>query len=792
MADPDFRMLFEGAPSSYLVLDPELTIIAASDAYLHATMTEREAILGHNLFEIFPDDPSPEATGVATLRASLRDVLLHKRPHRMAVQRYPIRRPPLQNDNFEQRYWKPINTPVLNAFGQVEYILHYVEDVTELVRLQHEKLAQDRSLSEVTAQSARYMELLDSAPDATVIVSEAGRIQLVNAQAEKMFGYARTQLVGQPLEVLLPERFRAAHALHMSRFFVNPDARPMGSRLELFARRKDGTEVPVEVSLSPQQGAAGVSVSASIRDVTARKRLEAAARLNADRLASAVETIEDAFALFDAEDKLVLCNSTYRRLLHASSPGALVGRSYAALLDAWIEDIEFESAAQLARFRAERLSDRHHAHINSFEVRLRDGRKLRVSDRRTPEGGIVKTIWDLTEDERRTAELLEARAAAEAASTAKSEFLSSMSHELRTPMNAILGFAQLMQSDRKEPLTERHQERIAHVLQGGQHLLRLIDDVLDLARIEAGKLALVLEPVSIEHVLQEVLTILQPAADKHQVELIVQRTAANGATIAADRTRFAQVLMNLGSNAIKYNRSGGRVTFTVKWLDPSRVRVCVSDNGLGIPVDKQHLLFQPFQRAGQETGAIEGTGIGLVTTKRLASMMKGAIGFESVEGRGSDFWIDLPSFVEAAAPRQKTRRESAQPVTLRGVGAALILYVEDNPTNVAFMRDLIGTLDDVELVTAPTAELGIELACKRRPVVVIMDINLPNMSGLDALAVLRSLPETRHIPVVALSAAASENERRRGVQAGFFRYLTKPVRVEELLQTLEEVLGDRA
>ncbi|HET8937554.1 MAG TPA: PAS domain S-box protein [Polyangiales bacterium] len=614
-----------------------------------------------------------------------------------------------------------------------------------------------------------------------------GRIRFVNAQAEKMFGYARSELIGQPLETLIPERFRQGHGRHMSQFFVNPEARPMGSRMELFARRKDGSELPVEVSLSPQHGDSERSVSAAIRDISLRKRLEAAARLNADRLASAVDTIEDAFALFDAEDKLLLCNSAYRRLLHASSPGALVGRSYIELLDAWMEDIDFESPEQRSRFRYERLLHRRQAQTTSFEVRLRDGRKLRVSDRRTPEGGTVKTIWDLTDDERRAQELHEARAAAEAASSAKSEFLSSMSHELRTPLNAILGFAQLMQRDRKEPLSERHQDRIAKVLHGGEHLLRLIDDVLDLARIEAGKLSLYLENVSVNDVLLEVSDILQPIAARQNVELIVEGDAARSAVVAADRTRFAQILMNLGSNAIKYNRPKGRVTLTAHLLDNARVRVSVVDTGMGIPTNKQHLLFQPFQRAGQETGAIEGTGIGLVTTKRLVTLMQGEIGFDSREGDGSNFWVDLPLFDQPLQLPESSQSTPASPI-VSVEGPQLLLYVEDNPANVSFMRDLIGTLANVELVTVPTAEMGIELARARRPAAIVMDINLPNMSGLDALRILKSLPETRHTPVIALSAAASQRDRQYGIEAGFFKYLTKPVKVDELIEALEEVL----
>ena len=507
---PEFQFMFEGSPCCQLVLEPDFTIVAVSDSYLRATMTERKDIVGKPLFEVFPDDPAEsDADGVANLRASLNRVLLERRPHRMAVQRYPIRRPEAQGGGFEERYWAPVNSPMLRA-DRVSYIVHHVEDVTEVVRLKRERLAQEQNLSEIAARTKHYIDLLDSAPDATVVAAEDGRIQLINVQAERLFGYARDELIGQHLELLVPERFRRAHLEHMSRFFANPGARSMGSRLELHARRKDGSEIPIEVSLSPQHGAREVTVSASIRDITDRKRLEAAARLIADRLASAVDSIEDAFALFDGEDKLVLCNSVYRRLLQEAAPGTLLGRSFRDLLDAWIQDMEFPDDEVRRRFREERLSQRRMEATSSFDVRMRDGRRLRVIDRRTPEGGIVKTIWDLTTEERRAEELREARAAAEAASAAKSEFLSSMSHELRTPLNAILGFAQLLQRDRREPLSARNRSGSGRSCKAGEHLLRLIDDILDLARIEAGKVAMSLEPVNLLEALDEVSSTLEP------------------------------------------------------------------------------------------------------------------------------------------------------------------------------------------------------------------------------------------------------------------------------------------
>jgi PAS domain S-box-containing protein len=640
-----------------------------------------------------------------------------------------------------------------------------------------------RNVSEQRRAEQKFRALLESAPDAIVIVDESGRIAIVNAQAEALFGYTRGELIGEPIEKLIPARYRSQHQVHRRGYARAPHPRGMGSGLQLFGLRRDGSEFPVEVSLSPLETEEGRFVSSAIRDITERKRAEAAERLASDRLLSAVEAIQDPFAIFDGESRLVLCNTAYRNLFASSSTHPLVGSTLEEIFDDTIARGELELGGESASDFKARCLGYHASPVGTLELLTRRGRHLRVTARRTLEGGLVSTIWDVTENVEHERELTEARALAEAASSAKSEFLSSMSHELRTPLNAILGFAQLLQRDKKSPLNERQLQKLDHVLKGGEHLLRLIDDVLDLSRIEAGRVSVSLEPVDVEPVLSEVGATLAPMANRAGIKLVMT-DAASEHVVIADRTRFAQILINFGSNAIKYGKQGGMVRFTLS-EPPGTLRVTVTDDGIGIPLEQQDKIFQPFHRAGQETGPIEGTGIGLTISKRLAELMHGSVGFESTPGEGSAFWLELPLHRRRAAERVIT---GAAPLA----GARTIVYVEDNPSNVAFMREVIAELENVELVCAPNAEVGIEIVRERRPDAVIMDINLPGMSGYEATRRLQEWPETRDIPVIALSAAAMTGDRAKAAAAGFRRYLTKPVQVGTLLETLEEILAQRS
>jgi CheY-like chemotaxis protein len=378
---------------------------------------------------------------------------------------------------------------------------------------------------------------------------------------------------------------------------------------------------------------------------------------------------------------------------------------------------------------------------------------------------------------------------AEKANLAKSDFLSSMSHELRSPLNAILGFAQLMESASPLP-TDSQKESIAQILQAGWHLLKLINEILDLAVIESGKVSLSPESVSLAEVMSECQTMMEPQAQPRGIRMTFPQFDDDAPFfVKADRTRLKQIIINLLSNAIKYNKEQGTIIVGCTVSTPERIRISVADTGAGLPPEKLAQLFQPFNRLGQEAGAVAGTGIGLVVTKRLAELMEGAFGVESTVGVGSVFWCELNS---AAAPQlavQSGEAEASVPSQLpAGAPRRTLLYVEDNPANMKLVEKLIARYPDIRLVTAVNGTLGIELARATQPKVILMDINLPGISGIEALKILREDPATAHIPVVALSANAMPRDIAKGLEAGFFRYLTKPIKVKELMDTLNVAL----
>lgn len=578
-------------------------------------------------------------------------------------------------------------------------------------------------------------------------------------------------------------------------------------------------------------------------------RLAAQAGPPVDGAPSAVVVITDATAEADERSQRVRAEMRFRKAFMAA-PGLFAistpadGR-HVDVNDLWLRTMEWRREEVIGRTAAELgvwadPADRarivaaldSQGSVRDFETRFRtrtgqvreflvagevielDGGRhlLLVAHDMTDRNAALRALSSLNADleqrvERRTSalraeialreetqrDLLAAKEAAEEANRAKSAFLSSMSHELRTPMNAILGFAQLMRAIEPETLTPRNDEYIGHILSAGNHLLSLIDDVLDLSKIEAGRTTVSLEPIGLEDIFDHVVGLLAPVADRFGVAIRATPDAAAGLRVHADSVRLAQVLINLGSNAAKYNQPGG-------WLElsctpsPDReafVRIVVADNGQGIPEHRLPEVFQPFNRLGAENGVVEGTGIGLAIARQLVEMMGGTIAVSSAPGAGTTFTIELP----AAAPERGARKPGRPGVSGAGAVAAgrdtagatlaggpwTILYIDDVSANVRLMAGVLSAYPGVRLLSAPNARNGLGLARTHRPDLVVLDIDLPDADGFAVLERLRATPELAATPVIALTARAAPRDRERGLRAGFAAYLAKPLDVDHFL-----------
>lgn len=403
----------------------------------------------------------------------------------------------------------------------------------------------------------------------------------------------------------------------------------------------------------------------------------------------------------------------------------------------------------------------------------------------------VGVVRDITKRKQTEAKLSSALHEAESANLAKSQFLSNMSHELRTPLNAILGYAQLMQFNTKEKLSPWQQERIKSISNSGQILLELIQQILDLARIESGQMAINKKYANGLSMIEECVDVLSPLGQARNITLSVKH-AGEVPMLNVDELRAKQVLINLITNAIKYNRDDGKVDIQVDSISNGRCRITVRDTGMGIPIEKHDEVFEPFNRLGAEESGIEGTGIGLALSQRIMHAMGGDIGFVSTSELGSSFWVMFDAKVsdETIATSEKSSISGLQHIEHLGLGAEqTILYVEDNPANLQLIEDIIDQIPDLKLIATHSAITGLEIASSVKPNLIILDINMPGMDGFEALAALKDNASTKDIPVMALSADASKATIQRGLEAGFIEYLSKPLDLIKFFKVLKTVIG---
>jgi PAS domain S-box-containing protein len=667
------------------------------------------------------------------------------------------------------------------------------------------KQAEEALLKAGALQSA----IFNSENFSSIATDEKGVIQLFNVGAERMLGYTAIEVVDKitPADISDPQEVivRAKALSYELATTITPGfdalafkaSRGIEDIYELTYIRKDGSRFPAVVSVTALRDDLGGIIGYLLigTDNTARKQVEAEQKVLDQRLRdqqfytrSLIESNIDALMTTDPAGIITDVNKQMEALTGCTRD-ELIGAPFKN----YFTDPDRAEAGIRRVLSGSKVTD------YELTARARDGKETVVSynattfhDRDRKLQGVFAAARDVTERKRfertlqvNNVELERAKAVSEKANLAKSDFLSSMSHELRSPLNAILGFAQLINSDSPPP-TPNQAANIDQILHAGWYLLQLINEILDLAQIESGKLALSREPTSLAEVMLECQAMIEPQGQKRGIGMSFPQSGCPH-FVDADRTRLKQVLINLLSNAIKYNQPNGTVVVECTISTPGRIRISVRDTGAGLPPDMLLQLFQPFNRLGQERSAEEGTGIGLVMSKRLVELMGGVIGVESTVGEGSVFWFELNSTSE---PQLDIAQPAAMaPARVRhGAPQRTLLYVEDNPANLKLVEQLIARRPDMRLLSARDGNTGIELARANQPDVILMDINLPGISGIEALKVLREDPATAHIPVLALSANAMPRDIEKGLQAGFFRYLTKPIKVNEFMDTLEVAL----
>ncbi|WP_410482717.1 PAS domain S-box protein [Undibacterium sp. Jales W-56] len=685
------------------------------------------------------------------------------------------------------------------------------------------RLAHGRSAMEQAIQYGRQpllkAEALQNAifnsANFSVIATDAqGVIQIFNVGAEHMLGYRAVDVVDKitPTGISDEEEVitrAAALSLELDttitpgfEALVFKASRGIEDIYELTYIRNDGSRFPAIVSVTALRDEADKVIGYLLigTDNTARKQVEAEQALLDQRLRdqqfytrSLIESNIDALIATDPKGIISDVNQQMEALTGCTRD-ELIGVPFKN----YFTDPDRAEAAITRVLREGKVTN------YELTAHAKDGKETVVSynattfhDRDRKLQGVFAAARDVTERKQfehalqeNNVELENAKAIAEKANLAKSEFLSSMSHELRTPLNAVLGFAQLMASETPPP-TSAQKLSIDQILQAGWYLLRLINEILDLAMIESGKVTMSHEAISLTEVLQDCQAMIEPQAQKRGIHMTFPQFD-DLFYVHADRTRVKQIVINLLSNAIKYNRDGGVVIVQCNASGDKRIRISVQDTGAGLSATQLAQLFQPFNRLGQETSAEEGTGIGLVVTKQLVELMGGVIGVESNVGIGSVFWVELPACnaPELTTDSSKDIVEDSVDRSNNGVIAAqrTLLYVEDNPANLALVAQLVARRSDLKLLSAIDAHLGIRLARAYLPDVILMDINLPGLSGFGALKILHDDPLTSHIPIMALSANAVPRDIERGLEAGFFRYLTKPIKVNEFMDALDVAL----
>jgi len=636
--------------------------------------------------------------------------------------------------------------------------------------------------AELEASEQSFREIFEEAPIGMAVVDLDERFQQTNTTLCQMVGYSEDELKTRtPLDITYPEDI--ANSRHLAQAMLTQQDR---HRMEKRYVRKNGEVIwamRTGCVIRDQDGKPRHFLI-MVEDISERKRAEEALCENQHQLEVALkanqlimDNSQDVICTIDEQGRFLRINAACQNLW-GYTPEELIGRCYIDLVHE--EDrpktIEADEKVQAAGT----LSD----FVNRY-VRK--------------DGTLVDVLWsatwsetdriyfcvahNITERQRSEEALRDAKEEADRANRAKSEFLSRMSHELRTPLNAILGFGQLL--ERQNP-TEIQRSRLGHIIGAGHHLLDLINEVLDISRIESGRLQLSREPVSISDALAEAIDLMRPLAAERSIALSPPEKIDQQAFVRADRQRFKQVMLNLITNAVKYTPVGGSVVVSCQ-ANSDKTRIVISDNGPGIPADKLSRLFTPFDRLGAEQSDVQGTGLGLALCQRLMQAMEGSIGVNSAVGKGSTFWVELARIASPLRVAASSRAEGSGPShDVAALSKRSILYIEDNLPNLLLVEQILEEQPDIELITAMHGRLGVELARKHLPDLILLDLHLPDMPGWDVLDELKKTEATRHIPIIVISADATSRQIKQLLSAGASAYLTKPIDVTAFCQAVEQ------
>ena len=674
--------------------------------------------------------------------------------------------------------------------GNEPLLMGIVRDITER-KLNEKELQKYRNhLEELVTQRTnevnRQASIIENVYEIVIATDLQSIITEWNDGAERTYGYTADEAIGQSVALIYPPDDLEV----LEQQVIAPLVEHGTHETEIYALRKNGDIFPLHLLLSMVHDETGqpVGMIAYSKDISDRKQIEEALKNSEQRLKLALKASKAGAWSWDIVTNEAFWSEENYQLMGLEPGNGRVSN------DMWLQCIHPDDRERASKQVEEAIHKR-----TNFNIEYR---VLWPGDQIVWINSIGNLVFnlageaismhgiqvDITKRMEVEQELTQAKEQAEEANQAKSAFLSRMSHEFRTPLNAILGFAQILDINENKSLGPHEKKSVEQILKGGWHLLDVVKDLLDLSAIEANKIELQMETVDLLERLQDSLDIMQPLAQQREITLHGTAACAD-IFVHADPVRLKQVLLNLLSNAVKYNHKGGSVTLSCEIVDTATVRISVADTGSGISEADIAILFEPFSRLYLSTHALEGTGIGLTIAKQLVELMGGRIGVTSKLGHGSTFWIELPL---SQSPAQAVPVGITPPVASPEAVASetTLLYIEDSPSHIELVETITKSMTGIRLLSAHTPMLGLELAQAHRPDLIVCDICLPGMDGFEVLEQLRASEVTREIPVIAVSANAMPMDIEKGLRAGFRRYLTKPINVTEFKKALDELVRD--